>query len=204
MLGILADAHGNVGKLRSGIEALKKRGAETLIHLGDMADTLRLETVDECFETLIRSGVAGVMGNHEYSLVMHHFKRYPSRFSDAAKTYVNCLPHRLEWFDMCFTHFSPFGGVNGLFAPTDDYSYEATLLNSMWPVLVNGHSHDPRIYRLSDGVIEDVRFNLGKPVELEIGVRYVLTCGALEDSYCALLDINARSFEVISLARKAG
>ncbi|MBI5116059.1 metallophosphoesterase family protein [Candidatus Poribacteria bacterium] len=188
-----------MSKLRSGIEALRNRGAETLIHLGDMADTLRLETVDECIGTLIRSDVAGVMGNHEYSLVMHHFKRYPSRFSEAAKTYVSALPQRLERFDMCFTHFSPFGGVNGLFASTDDYSYEATLLNSTWPILVNGHSHDPRIYRLSDGVVEDVRFSVGKSFVLEQGSRYVLTCGALEDSFCALLDTDARVFEVISI-----
>ncbi|MBI4829974.1 MAG: metallophosphoesterase family protein [Candidatus Lindowbacteria bacterium] len=119
VIGILADAHGNAVRLRRGIETLRSRGAETLIHLGDMADTLRLETVDECVETLIQCEIAGVMGNHEYSLVMHHFKRYPARFSEAAQNYVRSLPQRLELFDICFTHFSPFGGVNGLFAPTD-------------------------------------------------------------------------------------
>lgn len=199
LVGILADSHGNAAILRKGIEALKRREAGMLLHLGDVADTLKLESVDECVELLIRNEIVGVMGNHEYSLVMHHFKRYPDRFSEATKEYVRSLPQRLEMFGVCFTHFSPDGGAYGLFAPTDDKNYEGTLRNSAWPVLVNGHSHEPRIYRQLEGIIQNMRFDLDAPFELEDGARYVLTCGALEDEYCALFDSEARCFEVILL-----
>jgi len=199
LVGLLADSHGSVARLSGGIRALRERGAETLVHLGDVADTLRLETVDECIELLLRNNITGVMGNHEYSLVMHHFKRYPDKFLEATKEYVRSLPRRLVLFDVCFTHFSHGDGVYGLFAPTGDKNYEAILRNSEWPVLVNGHSHEPRIYRRLDGVVKNLTFDVGKPFHLEDGASYVLTCGALDDWYCALLDLRARTFEVISL-----
>jgi predicted phosphodiesterase len=200
-IGILADSHGHVNRLRKGIQTLKRRGAELLLHLGDVTDTLRLETVDECIDMLILDDVTGVMGNHEYSLATHHFKRYPSKFSESAKDYIKSLPYRLEIANMCFTHFSPFGGVHGLYAPTDAESYEATLLNSTWPVLVNGHSHDPRIYHQLDDKIESVRFEIDKPFRLGQTARYILTCGALEDWYCAFLDSETRCFEVVTVER---
>lgn len=199
LVGVLADSHGYADRLRKGIEALKQRGAGRLIHLGDMTDTLRLEMVDECVEMLIQNNIAGVMGNHEYSLVMHHFKRYPDRFSEPTKSYVRSLPYRLEISDACFTHCFPDGGVHGLFAPTDAENYKTALRNSLWPVLVNGHSHEPRIYRQLDGVVESMEFELARPFMLERSASYILTCGALEDWYCALFDLVMRTFEVISL-----
>ena len=101
--------------------------------------------------------------------------------------------------DVCFTHGSPEGSVSGLFAPTDEESYRAILRASAWPVLINGHSHEPSAYRQLDGAIENLRVETDTPLSLEAGARYVLTCGALEDSYCALFDLEARRFEVISL-----
>jgi len=199
LIGILADSHGSVVRLNRGIEALGERGADALIHLGDIADTLRLDTVDDCIELLIRNNIAGVMGNHEYSLVMHHFKRYPERFSETTMEYVCSLPRRLVLCDICFTHFSDGDGVYGLFGPTDERSYEEILRNSSWSVLVNGHSHDPRIYRRLNGVVENIVCDVGQPFELEEEASYILTCGALDDWYCALLDMNVRTFEVVSL-----
>jgi predicted phosphodiesterase len=199
LIGILSDAHGHPEKLREGIDILKDRHVEMLIHLGDIADTLRLDTVDECANILIENNISGVMGNHEYSLIAHHFKRYPDRFSEPARQYICSLPYRFEMHDICFTHFSPHGGVHGLYVPTDEDSYEATLLNSRWPILINGHSHEPRIYRRLEGVIQNVSFSVGKPVQLVQHACYILTCGALEDRYCALFDTRTWSFEIIVL-----
>jgi predicted phosphodiesterase len=199
LIGILSDSHGHAEKIREGIEVLNTRGAEKLVHLGDVVDTLRLETVDECVGILIENDIAGVLGNHEYSLITHHFKRYPNRFSETTKRHLNALPYRLEMSDMCFAHFSPHGEVYGLYAPTDAESYEATLLNSTWPILINGHSHEPRIYRRLDGLIENIEFQMDRSFQLTENACYILTCGALEDRYCALFDSGARSFEVISL-----
>lgn len=199
LIGILADSHGRVEALGSGIEALRSRDADRLIHLGDVTDTLRPETVDECVRLLIESRVDGVLGNHEYSLVTHHFKRYPERFSEAAMSYVRSLPYVLEISGVCFTHFSPEGGVHGLYAHTDEKNYEAIIRNSLWPVLINGHSHEPRIFRRLDGMVGSVRFAMDRPFELARGARYILTCGALEDRRCALFDTEARTFEVVSV-----
>lgn len=199
LIGILADCHGHPDKLHNGIEALKEKQAEMLIHLGDVTDTLRLETVDECVQILLEHDINGVLGNHEYSLVAHHFKRYPDRFSEATKEYISSLPYRVEMLDMCFTHFSPDGGVHGLYAPTNEDSYEAILLNSRWPILINGHSHEPRIYRRFDGLIKNITFVTGRPFQLEKTACYILTCGALEDQYCALFDSTAHSFKVMRL-----
>jgi predicted phosphodiesterase len=180
-----------------GVDALKKNRAEALIHLGDVTDTLRLETVDECVDILMENDICGVMGNHEYSLITHHFKRYPERFSGRAKRYIRSLPYRRELSDICFTHFSPQGGVHGLYAPTDENSYEATLLNSTWPILINGHSHEPCIYRRFENVIEKMAFQMNIPFQLAKDACYILTCGALEDGYCALYDTDARFFTFI-------
>jgi predicted phosphodiesterase len=199
LIGILADSHGLAERIRQGIAALERRGAECLIHLGDVTDTLRLDSVDECVGILIENDIRGVMGNHEYSLVTHHFKRYPDRFADSTRRYVCSLPMRFELADVCFTHFSPEGGVHGLYAPTDDAGYETALRSSTWPILINGHSHDPRICRRLNGRIENVSLDMTAPYRLTSGARYILTCGALEDGYCALFDTENRWFEVIAL-----
>jgi len=199
VIGILSDSHGDVVLLNEGIEALRGRNADVLIHLGDMIDTLRLETVDECVELLVRHQISGVMGNHEYSLIAHHFKRYPRRFSEISKRYISSLPRRLELYGVCFTHFSPDGSVSGLFAATDEESYEETIRSAGWPVVINGHSHDPRIYCQMNGIARNMEFTVNRPFHLEATARYILTCGALADSYCALFESDARWFEVIAV-----
>jgi len=199
LFGILADSHGLSDKLRKGIAVLKERHADEILQLGDVADTLRPDTVDECISLLIENRIRGVMGNHEYSLVMHHFKRYPERFLETTKQYVQSLPRRIIEGDICFTHFSPSGGIYGLFAPTDEQNYEETIKASRWPIIVNGHSHDPRIYRQLNGVVEDVGIQPNVAHRLDKESRYILTCGALEDSYCAMLDLTSRRFEIILL-----
>jgi len=199
LIGILADSHGQVQALRGGIETLRGRNVDRLTHLGDVIDTLRPETVDECVRLLIENGVDGVLGNHEYSLLTHHFKRYPEKFSEASINYMRSLPYVLEISDVCFTHFSPKGGVHGVYAHTDEKSYEETLRCSSWAALINGHSHEPRIYSRMDGSVKSVKFAMDRPYELARGARYILTCGALVDGYCALFDLDARVFEVVSV-----
>ena len=202
-IGILADSHGRVDVLASGIEILSARKIDRLIHLGDMTDTLRPETVDTCINILIENNIDGVLGNHEYSYVTHHFKRYPEKFSGFAMQYMRSLPYLIEIADVCLTHFSPEGGVHGLYAHTDEESYRTAILRSRWPVLINGHSHDPRIYCRHDGKPNDnpenVEFEVGVPFRLHDDARYILTCGALEDDWCAIYDIGERAFEIISL-----
>ncbi|GAB4338923.1 MAG: hypothetical protein Kow0099_13450 [Candidatus Abyssubacteria bacterium] len=199
LLGILADSHGCLEKLTGAVETLRNHGAALLVHAGDMVDTLRPETVDDCIQVLVKNKIAGVMGNHEYSFVMHHFKRYPEKFSQMSKEYVSALPQQLEILDICFTHFSPAGGIHGMFAYTDTGSYEEVIKASRWPVLINGHSHEPRVYHALDGVCVDVPFGPARTVELGHAGRYVLTCGAVEDSYCAIYDPVSRHFKVLLL-----
>jgi predicted phosphodiesterase len=202
-IGILADSHGRVDILESGIETLSARKVDRLIHLGDMMDTLRPETVDTCVKILIENNIEGVLGNHEYSYATHHFKRYPEKFSESAMEYVSSFPYLIEIADVCFTHFSPEGGVHGLYAHTDEESYRTAIMNSRWAVLINGHSHDPRIYCRRDGKPDDkpevVEFESGVPFRLRDDAQYILTCGALEDDWCAIYDFEKRAFEIISL-----
>ena len=203
-IGILADGHGRIDALADGIETLKGRKVDRLIHLGDIIDALRPETIDECARLLIENSIDGVLGNHEYSFVTHHLKRYPERFSESGMEYLRALPYVLEIPEIseaCFTHFSPEGGVHGLYAATDEAGYRATLLGSSRRILVNGHSHDPRAFRRLDGVFESFEFDLSAPFKLRPDARYILTCGALEDGWCAIFDADARSFEIVSLER---
>jgi len=201
LMGVVADCHGLPHKLRKAIDLLRLRGAQRIFHLGDVVDTLRPETVDECVSLLLEYDISGVMGNHEYSFIRHHFKRYTERFSKQSQAYVSSLPEFVVIEDVCLTHFSPVGGVYGLFAHTDDASYEKTIRESRWPVIINGHSHDPRIYRQTDGLVESLNCPSGTDFLLDPNSRYILTCGALEDSYCALYDFSERRFQVILISR---
>ena len=198
-IGILADSHGRIDSLTGGIKVLTERKVDRMIHLGDMTDTLKPETVNECVHILIENHIDGVLGNHEYSFVAHHFKRYPEKFSDSAMEYVRLLPYVLEISKICFTHFSPEGEMHGLYAATTRANYNATLLNSRWPILINGHSHDPSIYCRQDGKVENVAFDLDTPFALRRDAQYILTCGALEEGWCAVFDVRDHTFEVITL-----
>jgi hypothetical protein len=164
-----------------------------------MTDTLTPATVNECAQILIENNIDGVLGNHEYSFVAHHFKRYPERFADSTIKYVGSLPYYLEISGICFTHFSPEGQMHGLYAASDEDAYCSTLLRSKWPILINGHSHDPSIYCQRDGKVENILFELDSPYALQRNARYILTCGALEDGRCSVFDIDDHVFEVITL-----
>jgi len=183
-----------------GIEALNGRKVDKLLHLGDVTDTLKPETVNECTQILIENNIDGVLGNHEYSFVAHHFKRYPEKFSESAMQYVRSLPYFIEISGICFTHFSPAGKMHGLYTATDEAGYYATLRNSKWRILINGHSHDPSIYCQRDGKVENVKFAFDSPFVLQRNARYILTCGALEDGRCSIFDTDKHAFEVVTLS----
>src|SRR5262249_42161592 len=65
-LGILADIHEATGNLRAALAALRERGAERFVVLGDVFETGK-DTV-ETVRLLQEAGAVGVWGNHDLGL----------------------------------------------------------------------------------------------------------------------------------------
>jgi hypothetical protein len=49
--------------------------------------------------------------------------------------------------------------------------------------------------------MENVAFDADTAVRLQGDAQYILTCGALEDGWCAVFDTDAYSFEVVTLEK---
>lgn len=62
-LGILSDAHGNPHALQVALDALKARGCDEIIFLGD-AVAIGPQS-KACLERLLKSGVTQLLGNHD-------------------------------------------------------------------------------------------------------------------------------------------
>lgn len=199
-LGLLADIHEDVDRLRRALAALAAHGAERLVMLGDVFDTGR--RLDETTAVLAEAGAGGVWGNHDFGLSFEPDDEVRRRFTPAALAYMTSLRPRLEIEDCLFAHVEPWldpcdlldlwhydGSASGPEEPARCFAATARRL------IFLGHFHrwsaSDRAGRLPwDGT---------RPLEFEPGERYLVAVHAVCDGWCALLDTTAGRLVPIAL-----
>ena len=68
LIGIMADSHGDPFAIDSAAAYLRQKGCTSLYHLGDICDTNRPDTADECVAVIRRYGILAIKGNNDHSL----------------------------------------------------------------------------------------------------------------------------------------
>ena len=185
--GILSDIHEDITGTLSALAELRARGADVLMHLGDLIEEKKY--VDDLVAILLAHGVEGVMGNHDKAFAMRAGKPKTS-----SQKYICRLPERLVYDGSVFVHTSPIRECcNGI--KTTDNASKVFELTDM-PIIFVGHTHVP-------GGFSEQRIISAEecmPLQLEKDKKYILNPGSVRYSKtCALYDAEKQTFELVHL-----
>ncbi|WP_169977949.1 metallophosphoesterase family protein [Tautonia rosea] len=112
-LGLIADIHEDVDRLRQALDRLREAGADRLVMLGDVVEMgHRLsETV-----TLLREArVPGVWGNHDYGLCVDPGEEMRTRYGPEVLAYMATLTPRWIEGEVLVQHVEPRGNPEEVF-----------------------------------------------------------------------------------------
>jgi len=200
IIGLIADSHSNNRNMLDAIKKLKVLGAETIIHLGDICDSLRTDALGEAISILERYNVKSLMGNNELSLISGiNGDHYDSQRVRAIK-YLEALPYVITMGDISFTHSAPFNWPAATKRPLEEYLPYIIKDNiPTFRILFRGHSHSPSILEINGDVSKGIKVRSGKEVILAPDKRYIVTVGAVEDGSCALFMLEQNKVRFIGL-----
>jgi hypothetical protein len=199
-LGILADIHEATGNLRAALAALRQRGAERLVVLGDVFETGK--RMEETVGLLREVGAVGVWGNHDIGLSHEPTEAVRAKYGGPVLDFMGALSPRLGLEGCLFTHGLP------CWDPTDPAVYylgerpdtpeglAASFAATPARVLFLGHFHDWLL--ASPEVVLPWRGD--RPVCLAGPARYLVVVHAVKDGWCALYDTETSELRPLGTA----
>lgn len=197
-IGLIADSHGKNDFLQHAIQALRKNGAETIIHLGDLCDSLDPHSAEYTVNILKESNIQGVLGNNEYSIISEHHNEHVRNISLEVLDYLSELPYVFRLWNLWFTHSAPFEWPAATHRPIKDFlPLLMDHINFPFRILFRGHSHKPSIIEINDSETEAIPVQAGTRLKLNRDRRYVITVGAVEQASSALFF--PEEFEILFL-----
>lgn len=203
-IGLLSDNHGRLRALKQAIGALRRRGAEQLIHLGDFCDSLQRRDPAAVVRVLMENGVLAVKGNNDYIVEQRLAAKTGPEAVDPAgvRDYLQGIPVRIVDGDLCFAHSLPFESIRSFYEPVDDGSTRkaADVFQKMpHRILFCGHSHLSVLFRLSGDRLSREPLPEDRPLHLDSSERYIVVVGALELGCCALYDQRKGVYETVRI-----
>jgi len=190
LTGIVADSHGQAEHLAKGLAFLRKKGCNTLYHLGDICDSLHPETADTCVGLLLEFGVICVKGNNDHAIVVNHEGRKSVSVDAVTVDYLRGLPMVIELQSSLLAHSLPFERELGMACMVGTMNREYALdffrkFNGR--ILFRGHSHTPEIIRRDrHGQPASETIHPGQAIEIKAHTACIVTCGALDRGLCLL------------------
>ncbi len=193
-IGIIADSHSRNDRTRRAIGDLRARGAECLVHLGDICDSLKPEALHEVLGLITGQGVMGVLGNNEYSLLTDG---YSGRLDDESRAYLQQLPYTLTIQDWCFTHSVPFPWPAATRRPLAEF---LPIVHTLpYRIVFRGHSHTPAVVEVSPEGIRELAPPFQGELALDPRKTYVVTVGALENGAYTFFDTVAYTIRFLTI-----
>ena len=192
LIGIVSDSHGQVEALTDALAFLRKKGCDTLYHLGDVCDSLHPETADACVGMLRECHVTCVKGNNDHTIVVNHRGRESESIRADTVDYLRQLPMVVELKESLLAHSLPFERELGLACMVGVMSedYARNFFNN-YPgrILFRGHSHSPEIaWQDRHGRLAVEAISPGQTNEIKERTPCIVTCGALDHGLCLLWD----------------
>jgi len=169
-IGLVADSHDQLEALATAVRILEERGAETLVHLGDICDSLRLDLLEDSVRLLRKHRMLVVKGNNDFMLENLLRCQPPEKKGpfDHLAAFLADLPMRIIWDGLCFAHSLPFDHLRSFYEPIDvGTTRRAEDIFRLTPhrILFCGHSHRSVLFRLSGDKVsrENFRTHSGSP-----------------------------------------
>jgi predicted phosphodiesterase len=187
LLGILADIHEALPRLREALALLRRHGAEQLVMLGDVIE--RCQHLAETVELLAGAGVVGVWGNHELGLCCEPDASIRRQYAGPILDFFSSLQGRLVIEDCYFSHVQAWMDPADLEQPWYLHPAPATLeqiaqnLEAVPQRLVfMGHYHR-WLAATAEGVLP---WSGTEPICLAPPRRHVVVIHAVSNGWCAL------------------
>lgn len=186
-IGLIADSHGKNDLLQRAIRAVQKNGAETIIHLGDLCDSLDPHPLEDTINILQQNNIRGVLGNNEYSIISEHHNAHVQNISSQVLEYLSNLPYIMTMGPVWFTHSAPFKWPAATRRPIMDFLPHLLEHGDLpFEILFRGHSHRQSIIEIDGSEIKKIPVHAGSKQHLSKDRRYVITIGAVEEASSAL------------------
>lgn len=208
-IGLLADSHSDLVALETAVKLLLTRGAEGLVHLGDLCDSLRLDLLDAFIRLIRRHGIYAVKGNNDFSLETLLAGRPPElrKPNDHRLVFLRDLPMKIVWGPLCFAHSLPFDFLRAFYEPIDlgtVHRAREVFQATTYRIIFCGHSHRPVLFRGSSETVFREHIPSSKPLFLDPVQRYIHVTGAVCEGECALFDTESWVLERIGIPRAEG
>jgi Calcineurin-like phosphoesterase superfamily domain len=204
-IGLVADSHDCLETLDRGLRILQARGAEVLVHLGDICDSLRMDLLEDSVRLLRKHRILAVKGNNDFMLE-NLLRCQPPEIKDRfgpLVAFLGDLPMKIVWDGVCFAHSLPFDHLRSFYEPIDmgttDRAREVFDL-TRHRILFCGHSHRSVMFRLADGRVSREQLPAGQPAALDPKERYIIVTGSVLERECALFDTEAWSIERVAIS----
>jgi predicted phosphodiesterase len=197
-IGLMADSHGEADLINRAAAALRSRGCTSCVHLGDILDTTRPDTIDACLQALDTGQIKAIRGNNEHTLLLNR----SSWLDRKAREAIRAMPFGRRIGSALLVHSLPFEdalGVRCLFENMDAVQLGGFFARYPETVLFRGHSHQPEIVRFREASLVRRPMVEGRPIPLAARQPAVITCGALADGLCLIWDRCRKTVELISL-----
>ncbi|HPI93309.1 MAG TPA: metallophosphoesterase family protein [Deltaproteobacteria bacterium] len=186
-IGLIADSHGRTDLLMRAILMLKGMGTGSIVHLGDICDSLAPLALEDAVSVLQEHGVQAVRGNNEYAVLTNHQGPRGDSLPAGVMAYLEALPYVIAMDDIRFAHSAPFDWPAATSWPiTDNHPLFDLDRIITCRILFRGHSHSPSIVDLDGPGRGKIPAGAGMTMRLLKERRYVITVGALDQSSLAL------------------
>ncbi|MDY6933638.1 MAG: metallophosphoesterase family protein [Spirochaetota bacterium] len=186
IIGLIADSHSKYSLMTRAIDILLDLGAEELIHLGDICDSLMPEKMDTAVEILNKYKIKAVKGNNECSIISEYLVNHPNTHEDSSISFLKKLPYTITLSNICFTHSTPQDWPAATRQPIANYLPIIKGNNPPFNIIFRGHSHKTSVIEIKNDSIKNLVLEPSQRIQLQEDRIYVITVGAVEDGICAL------------------
>lgn len=167
--GLLTDIHGNGEALAASLSELDRRGVERILSMGDLvgynADS------EKVVRTLKERRAACITGNHDlialgdlglercWYQAAHALTRTRETLGSESRAYLAKLPGHLVVDDSILLIHGDLGDPQYYLRTAKDVAASAERVRARFPnvkLVIYGHTHDPRVYRVRSGIASRV------------------------------------------------
>jgi predicted phosphodiesterase len=191
-IGIITDSHGQMKLLSRSIQYLQENQCETIIHLGDICDSVNIHTADQCISLIQNHKIIAIRGNNDHAL---SFADTPE-IDQTTRDYIRSLPLVVQNHQLFFTHSVPFVNELGLSCMIQNLNSRFIKLcfDSLGKnaILFRGHSHKPEIIVHSNKGYQRTAMNFPVKKNLNDLCPCVITCGTVMNGQCMIYYPNDR------------
>jgi len=195
----MADSHGDADRITAAADYFRSCSCTLSVHLGDICDTNRPQTAEDCLKRVITHHIVAIRGNNDHTLLLNR----SSLIRPAIMAILQEMPLTRQIGSALLTHSLPFASTMGPRCMSEDM--RPAHIRRFFRVfpgmqLFRGHNHQPEIVQPGKASLHREKIIPDRCYPLPSGQAAVVTCGALAKGHGLIWDRLQETIELIILA----